>query len=403
MISNGLLGPFLFTFLTGILGLAVSMILFFSHNEKSLGNRLLSLSIFSISYVLLINASFLTNFYQYFPFTYRLFSFITFCIGPFSYLYIRTVLRQEYRLSKTDYLFFTPALIGLLNRIPFSLLTKQEQIEIINNINQNLKLVVLESEGWLPAGQISMIRIVITLGFIIAQVVLISRWKRKMQEKHIYIQQNNEIVRWLELYSTLLLLSVSILFVQTFLQVSLPFHLEKLIIFTMGLTNLVTSIMLLARPRILYGLVGWMQEPTPVVSVKDISVVEAAPITEENKKSSLSILEGRNYKELIENHLTSNTSYLNAGYTINDLSRELKIPVYQLSLFINQEYQKSFVQYINDARFNYLLELQKTDPDFDQYTIDFIGRKIGFNSRTSFVDFIKKRTGKTPSEFLREN
>ncbi|MBM3446019.1 MAG: helix-turn-helix domain-containing protein [Bacteroidota bacterium] len=86
---------------------------------------------------------------------------------------------------------------------------------------------------------------------------------------------------------------------------------------------------------------------------------------------------------------------------MHELARELKIPVYQLSTFINQEYQKSFVQYINDQRFQQVLEMKEADPDFKSYTIDYIGKKIGFSSRTSFVEFIKKRTGKTPSEFLR--
>jgi len=45
--------------------------------------------------------------------------------------------------------------------------------------------------------------------------------------------------------------------------------------------------------------------------------------------------------------------------------------------------------------------MKEADPDFKSYTIDYIGKKIGFSSRTSFVEFIKKRTGKTPSEFLR--
>jgi len=45
--------------------------------------------------------------------------------------------------------------------------------------------------------------------------------------------------------------------------------------------------------------------------------------------------------------------------------------------------------------------MKEADPDFKSYTIDYIGKKIGFSSRTSFVEFIKKRMGKTPSEFLR--
>ena len=401
MIVHGLIGPFIFMIFTGIIGLAVSLILFISHNEKSLGNRLLAMSIFSISYILLINASFLTNFYDFFPQTYRILSFLTFCIGPFSYLYVRTVLRQEYRLAKTDYLFFLPALLAMINRIPYHLMSRQEQIDFIHQINLNLKLVVLESEGLLPPGYLAIFRIVLTLGFVIAQLLLIRQWKKKMWEKGLYIIENNKIVNWLEVYSILLLVSSSLLVVQTSLQVGSAVHFEELIIFTMGMTNLVASITLFARPKILYGLVGWLQEEKPIVSIKDFTAETNTKEVAATERQSMSIQEGKSLKNKLEAYFQNNQQFLSTGFTIHELAQELKIPVYQLSTFINQEYQKSFVQYINDQRFQQVLVMKEADPDFKSYTIDYIGKKIGFSSRTSFVEFIKKRTGKTPSEFLR--
>jgi len=170
----------------------------------------------------------------------------------------------------------------------------------------------------------------------------------------------------------------------------------------MGLTNLFACVMLLARPRILYGLVGWMQTEKPVISLKDFPASKFnEQATTENNGSSLSIEEGNTYRKMLEEHFKTSKNFLNPGYTINDLSKDLRIPIYQLSSFINQEFQKSFVQYINDIRFNYLMEMKEVDPDFNNYTMDFIGRKVGFNSRTSFIEFIKRRTGKTPSEFFR--
>lgn len=148
-------------------------------------------------------------------------------------------------------------------------------------------------------------------------------------------------------------------------------------------------------------MVGWMQEKNPVLTVKDFPITSEENETTRYIKQTLTVIEGRNYTSKLQEHFKSNKRYLDAGYTINELSRELNIPVYQLSSFINQEYQKSFVQYINDQRFAHLLTMKKEDPDFKNYTIDYLGKKIGFNSRTSFVEFIKRRTGKTPSEFLK--
>jgi YesN/AraC family two-component response regulator len=314
---------------------------------------------------------------------------------------VRTVLRQEYRLAKTDYLFFLPALLAVINRIPYHLMSRQEQLDFIHQINLNLKLVVLESEGLLPPGYLAIFRIVLTLGFVIAQLRLIRQWKKKMWEKSIYIIENNKIVNWLEVYSILLLISSSLLVVQTSLQVGSAIHFEELIIFTMGMTNLVASITLFARPKILYGLVGWLQEEKPIVSIKDFTPETNTKDVVAVERQSMSIEEGKSLKNKLEAYFQNNQQFLSTGFTIHELAKELKTPVYQLSAFINQEYQKSFVQYINDQRFQHVLEMKKEDPDFSNYTIDYIGKKIGFSSRTSFVEFIKKRTGKTPSEFLR--
>jgi YesN/AraC family two-component response regulator len=71
----------------------------------------------------------------------------------------------------------------------------------------------------------------------------------------------------------------------------------------------------------------------------------------------------------LEAYFKNNQRFLSTGFTIHELAKELKTPVYQLSTFINQEYQKSFVQYINDQRFQHVLEMKKEDPDFKSYTI----------------------------------
>lgn len=178
MILNGMVIPFLFMAFTGLLGLVVSLILLFSNSEKTLSNRLLALSILSISYVLLFNASILTNLYKYFPSSYKALSFITFFIGPFSFLYVRSVLRQEYRLSKFDFLFFFPSLLAIINRIPFFKMSTTEKASVITDVNQNLKMVLLESEGLLPPGYLSLFRIVLTLVFSIAQMTLVVQWKK---------------------------------------------------------------------------------------------------------------------------------------------------------------------------------------------------------------------------------
>ena len=92
--------------------------------------------------------------------------------------------------------------------------------------------------------------------------------------------------------------------------------------------------------------------------------------------------------------------FLNQGFTLRDLSDQISIPSYQVSAFINQEFDRSFNDYINDLRIDHFMNQIKNDPRTANFTIQSIGEEIGFRSRTSFIAALKKRTGNTPSELI---
>jgi AraC-like DNA-binding protein len=157
------------------------------------------------------------------------------------------------------------------------------------------------------------------------------------------------------------------------------------------------SLSLLARPSILYGFQGWIREPESVLFASGTRMYLE---NTEEKKSSLTVEQGIAYKEALENHFQHNHPYRKSGYKIRDLSEELNIPSYQLSAFINQEYGKNFNELINDYRVDFMAGQLKEHPDKLQYTLEALAKEGGFNSRNSFFTAVKKRTGKTPSEFF---
>ena len=127
-------------------------------------------------------------------------------------------------------------------------------------------------------------------------------------------------------------------------------------------------------------------------------VVEVEVPIKEKKTSSLTLAQGIAYKKTVEEHFITKMPFRKSGYTVADLARETGIPVYQLSAFIHQEYGRHFSDFINDARFEYLNKRMQDDPRFFQYSLEALARDAGFNSRTSFINAVRKRTGKTPSE-----
>ncbi|MFN9998709.1 MAG: helix-turn-helix domain-containing protein [bacterium] len=303
---------------------------------------------------------------------------------------------QGFRLKRTDALFFLPAILYQLHRIPFSLLTNTEKLQVVERALQETKNVAAEPEGWLPVGWAALFRIVVGISFIIAQFVLLSKWKKQLALEPGLIEKNAENIRWLNWFTGVLIFSYALLLLETLLHLGSNITVGPIIVLTICLSVLFIASYLFARPVILYGMVGWI--PTNETILVHSESAEDAEI----KKTHLSIDDGKKYKEIIETHLKENKPFCRQGYGIRDLAQEVNLPLYQVSAFINQEYGKNFNEWINDHRFAYLQKLTQDEKDFHRYTLEALGKMAGFNSRTSYITAIKKRTGKTPSAFFKK-
>ena len=84
--------------------------------------------------------------------------------------------------------------------------------------------------------------------------------------------------------------------------------------------------------------------------------------------------------------------------SINSLGDLTNHKPYLISKAINAVNQKTFFEYVNDYRINYVLEeLNEQNPA--KHTIEQIMYSAGFNSRSSFYTEFKKRTGVTPLKY----
>ncbi|WP_277016871.1 helix-turn-helix domain-containing protein [Flavobacterium lindanitolerans] len=82
----------------------------------------------------------------------------------------------------------------------------------------------------------------------------------------------------------------------------------------------------------------------------------------------------------LANHLNTNTRYL--------------------SEVIKKYKGKSFNNYINGLRINYIVELLYEEPKHREYKISYLAELCGFSSREVFTTIFKKETGISPSYFI---
>lgn len=384
------------TLIISTIALIVSLILYFGQTVPSLSSKLLAGLLLSLALTSTGNALPLTNLYLNFPNSYKIYSWAPFCIGPFAYLYVKTVLRQSIRLTRLDWLLFLPMVLYMLNRIPFYLLSNQEKIRFIQSTNRDVSLYILEPEGLLPVGWAPIFRFILLLGFIFGTIFELIIWKRKIFDLKVQIEANKDIYRFHWINTSFLLLGAIASVLGVFIQLKFDIPVSRIILFFIWIEILLICFYLLTQPKILYGMTGWIQMNEPIRSLSESEEV----LENDDDISHISVHHGRNILLTILDHFNTNSPFTQMGYTIADLSKEINIPSYLISTVINQEFGHNFNEFVNDARFKYLKVLKNNDPYFDNYSLEHIGNAIGFASRTSFIAAVKKRTGLLPKEYL---
>ena len=376
---------FLFVFAIGILGLLVGNILFWANKSEAFSARLLAGFIFSISIMSINFGLMASTFFLHFPHLWRCVGFVAFCGPVFSYLYVKSLLFPFKKIKQKYYFLFLPSLLYTIILIPLYIQPASQKLIIIRQLLADKTLISLEPDVFLPNGWGVMARVLFGLIMTICQFILIFKWKK--------INSNgtdNPTCKWAFLFTIVLSVLYVLLIVEFLFHLSRFVDLTQQIIFTLSGIILFISLNLLFRPHLLYGLNENLQDSNSDFSFK-----------KEKKSVKLTNEQKIDLKDKIENHFIQNFPFVKHSYSINDLSSEINTPVYLLSAFINEEYQKNFNELINDFRIKYISNLLIDNPNFSNFTIESLGQKAGFSSRSSLNNAIKKSSGQTPADFFR--
>lgn len=97
-----------------------------------------------------------------------------------------------------------------------------------------------------------------------------------------------------------------------------------------------------------------------------------------------------------------NQEYLTPNMTLPKLSELFKTNTSYLSKVINHYKEKSFANYVNDLRIDYITEIIRNDAVYQKYTIKALSEMTGFGSAQQFSDAFYLRTELRPSFFISE-
>lgn len=388
-----------------------SSLLFFFNRKKYNRNTslLLGIIIFSwgwygFTYLLII-----TGWISYIPGIYRIGAPLYYLIPPCCYLYTRCVLFDEVKLRKYDWLCFIPALLAVIDLLPFyfaDATTKQAVAQAIaNDMNLSYRL----GSGFVPAFWHFQLRWIQGIIYLFFQWHLIIRVFKKEQ-----LPAFGSLKSWLlsfTLLNTFIYGGLAIMCVQIWLrlnQETAPFTVARsgpLLVQIIGITSLIGF--LFCRPDILYGIprVGVLpgggaieDVPDPTANTEQV-IAEPSELTKKERETPLNTALITQYAHKIDLYIRKKEAFKTKGYTVSELALALKMRPYHLSYILKHHYKQRYADFINGYRIEYIKACMASE-EWKNLTLEGLANEAGFSSRSAFFVAFKKVTGVSPSQYL---
>jgi AraC-like DNA-binding protein len=370
-------------FISIIIGVQVSVVLFVFGIKKISANLLLAFSIFFKTYGIFLVSLISSGAMVYFPGLYRTGNLAGLLFAPLLYLYIRNVVYQN-QLSFRDLIHLVPFLIFFVDFLPIYTLSSIDKLALIlSEIENPAEFTNYNQSQFFPSNFHGIFRtVLIAFYWVLSFRIILQNRKRFLKTKK---QFGATWLKWISLYLFLLLFS----FLPYFL-IGLngdPMLAFDLIHFSVALVTIFAGIALLFFPKILYGL-------DEFEFIKN----EQQEVDENLEKHVLNMEKVEELSEKINVSLKEDRVFLIKGYSLSELSKDTGIPSYLLTIFINKYLNCSFSDLINSERVEESIKMIE-EGYLEQKTFEGIADSCGFNNRNSFINSFKKFKGMTPSQY----
>ena len=130
--------------------------------------------------------------------------------------------------------------------------------------------------------------------------------------------------------------------------------------------------------------------------IKEADIIDVE-LSKDNKNSD----EFLKYEPLIRKALEEDKIYLKSQLKLNELAEATKLKSYQVTGSIKTAFNSNFYELINDFRIQHAAKMMQ-DKSKSHYSLLAIANESGFNSKTTFNEFFKKRFKMTPSEYRKQ-
>ncbi len=403
-----------------LLGLFLPVVLFFYNKGFKSANRFLAGFLFFASLYLLESFTF---FYvdskaivAFFTNTHGLY----YLIGPFAFLYVRSTLKDNSRLTKIDVLHFIPFFTFFIGYLPYMVSPWSYKLMIAENIlSENWDMQQFHLNWIIPHKVDQLLNVIQIYFYSIALWFLIWKYKRKSGVKVMAEAQYALVKRWLFVFTafiSVITLNFTYAMVNMWVYDDKSIFLEKasMALFFASVIYVLMNMTVMFFPHILYGLPFEFKKQDEVVDEsfdmedelsisEETETVQADP-PEKHIAAGAPQLFSDEYIEKISDVLEKIIKqglFLKPDFLMLSITEREGLPVHHLSYYFNSILKTSFTEWRNNLRIQYAKKLMEQGSN-TSFTLSGIADKCGYNTPSTFIRAFKQYTGKTPREYMKK-
>lgn len=247
---------FLLTFILSLTGGGLLYALFKLTSRRRIDypSFLFYLLIFSLSLFIFSIGLTYTGIYLKFPHFWRLFTALGYINSPLCFLFLRVILTNRQEFKRSDLFIGIPALIHLVNMVPFVLSGRAAKLEVVRAVMNDGNAFILELEGFLLPGLNAWLRAFITISMVIGQVLILAGAAHHFTKGEGRVeQQDRRLYRWLWLFTIVISFSTLLVLFQFTINILPGWDILHVISFATSLVLIYMLGSILFWPHLLKG------------------------------------------------------------------------------------------------------------------------------------------------------
>jgi len=338
-------------------------------------------------------------------------------IGPLAFLYVRSIVKDNSKLTTLDYLHFLLFIIIFTGSLPFLFTSWEYKLKVadsfVNGIFFNTKI---QTNFLIPKKVNHLLRPMQTLVYTVLNWRILFIYKNKKSNYSNKIQFKL-IYSWLFAFNCLLTIAafsylVGLYNMLTIQSKFLYIDNSRIILLILIISYSVINLCFFIFPKIMYGLPLERLNSINPIHLEPISTAEHIDsIANDNKfeVSSSSTIQSplflftKEYCDELELHLQkciNGLLHVHADFRLDSLHKISGVPLHHWTLYFNEIKKQSFIEWKNKLRIEYAVKLIEEDFIKEQ-TFESLAAACGFTTQSTFIRVFKSCTGLSPRDFLK--